>query len=77
MLRLLFFLALAALVSAIPTFPVLTPVASPVIQPVYVPHRYYYGPDYEYGYYNPLGTGSAWAAGGGVVGNTLALLVGK
>ncbi|ETN82147.1 hypothetical protein NECAME_08138 [Necator americanus] len=32
----------------------------------------YYNP----GYYNPLGTGSAWAAGGGVIGNTLSFLVG-
>ncbi|CAJ0591791.1 unnamed protein product [Cylicocyclus nassatus] len=39
-------------------------------------YGYYGAPAYP-GYYNPLGTGSAWAAGGGVVGNTLSFLVGK
>ncbi|KAL6741959.1 hypothetical protein Aduo_015164 [Ancylostoma duodenale] len=36
--------------------------------------RYYYG-GYP-GYYNPIGTGFAWAAGGGLIGNTLSFLVG-
>ncbi|EPB68881.1 hypothetical protein ANCCEY_12018 [Ancylostoma ceylanicum] len=50
------------------------------IPPAYPPpyyqgsYPYYYG-GYP-GYYNPIGTGSAWAAGGGLVGNTLSFLVG-
>ncbi|KIH57564.1 hypothetical protein ANCDUO_12243 [Ancylostoma duodenale] len=41
---------------------------------VRVKRQYYYG-GYP-AYYNPIGTGSAWAAGGGLIGNTLSFLVG-
>uniref|UniRef100_A0A7I4YQV0 Conserved secreted protein n=1 Tax=Haemonchus contortus TaxID=6289 RepID=A0A7I4YQV0_HAECO len=40
-----------------------------------VKRQYYYG-GYPYGYSNPVGTGSAWANGGGVVGNVISFLVG-
>ncbi|CAJ0591794.1 unnamed protein product [Cylicocyclus nassatus] len=36
----------------------------------------YYYPAYP-GFYNPVGSGSLWAAGGGLVGNTLSFLLGK
>ncbi|CAJ0591793.1 unnamed protein product [Cylicocyclus nassatus] len=35
----------------------------------------YYYPSYSY--FNPLGTGSLWAAGGGLLGNTLSFFIGK
>ncbi|KAK6029451.1 hypothetical protein OSTOST_04435, partial [Ostertagia ostertagi] len=36
---------------------------------------YSYG-GYPYGYTNPVGTGSPWAIGGGLVGNVISFLVG-
>ncbi|KAK6055695.1 hypothetical protein COOONC_06800 [Cooperia oncophora] len=40
-----------------------------------VKRQYYYG-GYPYGYSNPVGTGSPWANGGGLVGNVISFLVG-
>ncbi|KAK5983521.1 hypothetical protein GCK32_001136 [Trichostrongylus colubriformis] len=43
-----------------------------------VKRQYYYGGygGYPYGYSNPVGTGSPWALGGGLIGNTISFLVG-
>ncbi|WKY11133.1 hypothetical protein Q1695_003019 [Nippostrongylus brasiliensis] len=50
----------------------------PYIPPAYPPPPYYYSRPYNYNpyYYNSVGSGSLWAAGGGLLGNSLAFFLG-
>ncbi|XGW01263.1 hypothetical protein V3C99_013877 [Haemonchus contortus] len=73
MLRLIILIALPFLALCFPYYG--TNFIPPPYPPPYYSDPYYYG-GYPYGYSNPVGTGSAWANGGGVVGNVLSFLVG-